>query len=51
MADKVIAKTKLVGAGESDTITFTAPAAGVYDYICTFPAHVTVGMHGVMTVK
>jgi len=50
-ADKVIAKTKSVGPGESDTITFTAPAAGTYDYICTFPGHVMAGMRGVLTVK
>ncbi len=51
MADKVIAHTKMAGPGESQSVTFTAPAAGAYDYICTFPAHATVGMHGVMTVK
>lgn len=50
-ADKVIVKTKLVGSGESDSVTFTAPAAGTYDYICTFPGHVMAGMRGVMTVK
>lgn len=51
MADKVIAHTKVLGPGESDTITFTAPAAGKYDYICSFPAHAIAGMKGVMTVK
>lgn len=50
-ANKIIAKTKLCGPGESDTITFTAPAAGTYDYLCTFPGHVMAGMRGVMTVK
>jgi len=50
-ADKVIVKTKFVGPGESDTISFTAPSAGTYDYICTFPGHVMAGMRGVMTVK
>lgn len=35
----VIAHTKLIGAGESDTIEFTAPAAGVYDFLCSFPGH------------
>lgn len=49
--DKIIARTKLLGPGESDSITFTAPAAGTYDYICTFPAHALTGMRGVMTVK
>jgi len=34
----VIAHTKLLGPGESDTIEFTVPA-GQYTYICTFPGH------------
>lgn len=37
--DKVIANTKMLGGGESDTIEFEAPPAGTYTYICTFPAH------------
>jgi azurin len=36
---EVVAHTKLIGGGESDTIEFTAPARGAYDYICTFPGH------------
>lgn len=35
----VIAHTKLLGPGESETITFNAPEAGTYKFICTFPAH------------
>jgi len=35
----VIVHTKLLGGGESDTITFEAPEKGTYDYICTFPGH------------
>ena len=38
MADKVIAKTKLLGGGESDAIEFST-APGTYDFICTFPDH------------
>jgi len=34
----VMANTKLLGPGESDTITFTVPA-GTYDFICSFPGH------------
>ena len=46
----VLAHTKLLNPGESDTITFTAPAqAGDYPYICTFPGHST--MKGILTVK
>ncbi len=37
--DAAIVHTKLLGGGESDTITFDAPAAGTYDYICSFPGH------------
>jgi azurin len=51
MADKVIASTKMLGPGETDTVTFTAPAAGTYDYVCTFPGHALAGMRGVLTVK
>ncbi|BCU76570.1 azurin [Luteolibacter sp. LG18] len=47
----IIAHTKTIGGGESDTITFTAPTeAGSYPFLCTFPGHFAV-MQGVMTVK
>jgi azurin len=50
-ARKVLVKTRLLGHGDSDTITFTAPTEpGAYDYICTFPDHYAGGMKGVMTV-
>lgn len=36
----VLAYTKMIGGGETTTIEFTAPdEAGVYDFICSFPAH------------
>lgn len=38
-AAKIIAHTKLLGGGESDTIEFTAPKKGTYRYICSFPGH------------
>lgn len=37
-ASKIVAHTKLLGPGESDTIKFTL-AKGTYDYICSFPGH------------
>ncbi len=48
--DAVIAHTKLLGGGESDTITFEAPAKGSYDYVCTFPGHVGL-MKGKLLVQ
>ena len=51
-AKDVIASTKLLGPGESDTITFTAPyVPGDYVFICAFPGHYASGMHGLMSVK
>jgi len=47
---QMIAHTKMLGGGESDEITFTAPAAGEYPFICSFPGHFAI-MQGVMTVK
>ena len=35
----VVAHTKMIGGGETTTIEFTAPEAGTYDFICSFPAH------------
>lgn len=46
----IVAHTKMLGGGESDEITFTAPAAGAYPYLCTFPGHFAI-MQGVLTVK
>ena len=34
-----IVHTKMLGGGESDTITFNPPEPGVYTFICTFPGH------------
>lgn len=35
----IIVHTKMLGGGESTSITFTAPEAGTYDFICSFPGH------------
>jgi azurin len=46
----MIANTKMLGGGETTTIEFTAPAAGTYDYICSFPAHYAM-MKGKLIVE
>ena len=52
MKSRVIAATKLLGPGESDTVTFTAPSApGSYVFLCSFPGHFQVGMRGVLIVQ
>ncbi|MEL6545878.1 MAG: azurin [Myxococcota bacterium] len=50
MKDSVIAATKLVGGGESDTVSFTAPAPGEYQYLCSFPGHYAA-MNGKLVVS
>ncbi|MCO5247471.1 MAG: azurin [Chitinophagales bacterium] len=48
-ADKegdIIAHTALIGGGETTSVEFTAPAAGIYDFFCSFPGH-----HGMMKGK
>lgn len=37
--ENVIVHTDLIGGGEETTIEFTAPKAGTYDFICSFPGH------------
>ena len=34
-----LVNTKMLGGGESDTITFDAPEPGTYIFICSFPGH------------
>jgi len=45
----MLAYTKLVPAGSTGEVTFKAPAAGKYPYICTYPGHYVM-MKGVLTV-
>jgi azurin len=52
LANDVLASIALQGPKQTGDVTFTAPTAvGDYVYLCSFPAHFQVGMHGVMTVK
>ena len=49
-SSKIIAHTKLLAGGESDTIVFTVPEKGSYDYICSFPGHAAL-MKGKLIVE
>lgn len=50
--DQIIAQTGLAAGGQTTEVTFTAPEkTGEYDYICTFPAHYSNGMKGILTVE
>ena len=49
-SNAVIAHTKIVGGGESDTIEFKAPKPGTYTFICSFPGHYMM-MKGVFIVE
>lgn len=52
LSSQILAATKMLGPGESDTIEFTAPTEpGEYVFLCSFPAHMFAGMRGVMTVE
>lgn len=47
----VLAHTKILGGGETDTLEITAPAqAGSYPFLCTFPGHFAM-MKGKLIVK
>jgi len=45
----IIANTPLSQPGGTVEVTFTAPAAGTYPYICTFPGHY-MSMKGTLNV-
>lgn len=50
-ADRVIVASEVLGPGESEVLTFTAPAVpGDYPFVCSFPGHTQAGMKGIMTV-
>ena len=46
----IIAHTRLIGGGESDTITFQSPEKGSYDFFCSFPGHYAI-MKGKFNVQ
>ncbi|MEM9303444.1 MAG: azurin [Pseudomonadota bacterium] len=50
--DRIVAYTKIIGGGESDTVTFSLSdleEGTEYAYVCTFPGHWSV-MRGKFTV-
>ena len=50
--DQVIVATEMLGDGESDSITFTAPEEpGEYTFFCSFPGHYAGGMWGTLVVS
>jgi azurin len=49
-AAEILANTRLLGPGESQTIEFDAPAAATYPFLCTFPGHVGL-MNGQLVVE
>lgn len=48
--DEILAHTKLIGGGETTRVTFTAPAAGTYRYLCSYAGHASI-MRGEMIVR
>lgn len=47
----VVEATKTLAPGGNEAVTFTAPAAGSYVFLCTVPGHYAAGMHGTLTVQ
>ncbi len=47
---EILFHTKLLQPNQSETLEFTAPAAGEYPYMCTFPGHGAI-MNGIMKVE
>jgi uncharacterized cupredoxin-like copper-binding protein len=43
--------TGAVAPGETGNVTFTAPAAGTYQFVCTIAGHAAAGMVGTFNVE
>lgn len=37
--EDIIAHTNMIGGGQTASVTFTAPEAGSYDFLCSFSGH------------
>ncbi len=50
--ERIIAHTKLIGGGESDSVTFDTSTLkdGPFTYFCSFPGHEAL-MHGTLSVE
>lgn len=46
----IIAHTRMLGGGESDTIIFNSPPIGIYTFLCSFPGHYVL-MNGKFIVE
>ncbi|TSC88709.1 MAG: plastocyanin [Microgenomates group bacterium Gr01-1014_5] len=44
-------RTKVIGGGKEDTITFTPDKSGIYTFFCSVGNHRQLGMEGAVTVK
>jgi len=51
LKDQIVGNTDLLGPRKSGEFTVTLTTAGDYPFLCSFPAHITLGMKGVLTVK
>ncbi len=52
LSGEVLAMIPLVGPKQTGDVTFTAPTeAGIYHFLCSFPAHCQAGMRGNLVVK
>jgi uncharacterized cupredoxin-like copper-binding protein len=48
---KILVHIKVIDPGKNETITFDAPPAGSYMFMCTYGRHWTYGMVGTLTVE
>lgn len=49
--DEFKVKTKLLNAGEEETVEFAADKAGTYEFYCPVPGHRPAGMEGMLVVE